>query len=69
MDDYGVPTCPECGEECETIYTNDAGDVIGCDCCIHAVDAWDWFEKQVIDDEAVKADYYIDYMKDMRHAI
>ena len=68
MDD--TPMCPICGEECETIYrVKDTKEVIGCDCCIEAIESWPWFNEQTIDDEAVKADYYYDYMKDMRHAV
>lgn len=35
--------CPECGEECETIYLA-GGMVLGCDCCIEAVDAEKYIE-------------------------
>lgn len=45
---YGMPEadpicCPECGEECETIYLA-GGMVLGCDCCIEAVDAEKYIE-------------------------
>lgn len=41
MPEEGEPICPVCGEECEGLYIAD-GDVIGCDCCVDRVDAWDW---------------------------
>lgn len=39
--DYEVPHCPVCGQECEVIYKNRYGEIIGCDDCIDAVDAWE----------------------------
>ena len=36
-----TPVCPVCGAETDTYYLDEYGDVIGCDCCIRAVDAWD----------------------------
>ena len=41
-----APVCPECGEPCDTLYFNAFGDVIGCDNCITARDAWDLFYEQ-----------------------
>lgn len=32
--------CPVCGEECETFYKSD-GEVLGCDVCIDAVEAYE----------------------------
>ena len=61
-----VPVCPVCGEECETIYTDKkTGDVLGCDCCIDSEDAYDWSDRQDIDEEAIKADYAYDHLKDL----
>ena len=49
---YGMPPydtpevlCPICGKECETIYTDDNDDVVGCDRCIHQEDAIDWYDR------------------------
>ena len=42
---YEVPHCPVCGQECEIVYRNRYGEIIGCDDCIDAVDAW-----EVLDD-------------------
>lgn len=33
--------CPICGEECDTIYANREGVVVGCDNCIESYDAFD----------------------------
>lgn len=35
------PRCPVCGESCNTIYRNAEGDVVGCNECLTAVDAWE----------------------------
>ncbi len=35
------PHCPICGEECDTIYRDNAADIVGCDACISAKDAWE----------------------------
>ena len=35
------PTCPICGERCDTIYKDQYGEVVGCDECIKAVAAWE----------------------------
>ena len=47
----GVPSaepveCPECGEECEEIYLDPSGYCCGCNRCLRAVDAWDWFSER-----------------------
>lgn len=34
-----VPTCPECGAECDTLYRNRYAEIIGCESCIDRVDA------------------------------
>ena len=45
----GIPSpdpvqCPICGKRCEEIYMDINRDAVGCDCCMKAVDAYDWFE-------------------------
>lgn len=35
------PICPVCGAECETLYKDKWGDVIGCEDCVTAVEAWE----------------------------
>ena len=39
--DGKVPICPVCGVQCETIYKDWTGDIVGCDDCITARDAWE----------------------------
>ena len=39
--DYDLPVCPVCGEETDTYYKNENGEIVGCDNCITAVDAWE----------------------------
>lgn len=39
--DPEYPRCPVCGGECETLYKDRFGDVVGCDYCITAIDAWE----------------------------
>lgn len=46
MPELPEPTCPICGKECETIYQDGTGDVIGCDRCVKSQDAWDWWLKE-----------------------
>lgn len=36
------PHCPVCGEECETLYKDRFGAIVGCDVCIEELDAWDF---------------------------
>ncbi len=38
------PRCPVCGAETDTLYTNIDGDVVGCDECVHTLNAWIWKE-------------------------
>lgn len=38
-EEYDVPTCPVCGEECDTLYSQ-GGIVLGCDVCVEEVNAW-----------------------------
>ena len=35
------PTCPVCGEKCETIYADRMGDVFACDVCVIQTDSWE----------------------------
>ena len=35
------PHCPVCGEECETLYKDRFGAIVGRDVCIEEWDAWD----------------------------
>ena len=36
-----MPICPMCNDECDTIYTNVFGDVVGCENCVKSHDAAD----------------------------
>lgn len=35
------PICPCCGEECETLYLDRAGFIVGCENCMETLDAWE----------------------------
>lgn len=35
------PRCPVCGGECETVYKNEHGEIVGCDECLTAFDAYE----------------------------
>ncbi len=35
------PHCPICQRECETIYLDKDGNIVGCDECVDTRDAWD----------------------------
>lgn len=50
---YGYPPdepepvkCPICNDECETIYEDAYGTVVGCDQCLVWKDAWEWAEER-----------------------
>lgn len=36
-----MPRCPKCGSETDTIYINIDNEIMGCDGCLRARDAWD----------------------------
>ena len=44
-DDF-IPVCPICGEECDTVYLDADGDIVGCDQCISLVDAYDYLYEE-----------------------
>ena len=35
------PVCPVCGRECNTVYKDCYHEILGCDECLTAFDAWD----------------------------
>ena len=39
-----VPVCPLCGEEAERFYYDRNGELVGCDECVSARDAWEVME-------------------------
>lgn len=45
------PRCPVCGSECETVYKDKMGDILGCDECLTAHDACEEEECFPRDDE------------------
>ena len=52
---YGMPSpdpvhCPVCGKECEEIYKDKDGDVVGCEHCVQSEDAYQWWEWNKPDD-------------------
>lgn len=38
------PICPLCGKVCNIVYKEPGGDIVGCDNCLRAVDAWECSE-------------------------
>ena len=47
------PTCPICGQECETLYYDKKhADVVGCDECLETRDAWDYLEDEIANELA-----------------
>ena len=42
------PICPECGQECETVFVarENRMMVLGCDKCLMAKDAYDWDDER-----------------------
>lgn len=39
------PICPVCGATCDTIYRNGDYEIVGCDVCLTAYDAWDMLDE------------------------
>ena len=35
------PVCPVCGSECDTVYRQDNGEIVGCEECLHSISAWE----------------------------
>lgn len=48
MPPYDEPdrTCPVCGKECETIYTDRLGEPVGCDECLTMWESGEWHDEQ-----------------------
>lgn len=44
-----MPVCPECGEECDTLYRDRTGQIVGCENCIDTLDAYDYFDDMEVD--------------------
>ena len=39
--------CPVCGEETDTLYEANNGEIFGCDHCVRMRDAYEWQEEQI----------------------
>ena len=61
-----TPICPVCGEECDTLYQDEEGNIKGCDQCIHEVDAWEWLQEEIEEEERIRGDYEFEYQREMR---
>lgn len=40
-DEKPMPTCPCCGEDCEDVYVDFLGHVVGCDVCLTRKNAYE----------------------------
>lgn len=49
-DDEKTPICPVCGEECETIFKDRYGQIVGCSECIEQFDPWELYEEGLLDE-------------------
>jgi len=56
--------CPICDEECEEVYINRAGDVVGCDVCMSTQDANEWAYEQSENAKAEWEDRKFDEYRD-----
>lgn len=36
------PRCPICGAACDTFHVTKDHEIVGCEECLYAVDAWEW---------------------------
>ena len=50
-DDDPDPTCPICGKECETIYTDKDGEAFGCNECVTLWEAYEWCDEHREEEE------------------
>ena len=50
-DDDPEPTCPICGKECETIYTDKDGEAFGCNECVTLWEAYEWCDEHREEDD------------------
>lgn len=46
MPPYEMVECPCCGEECETVYADQYGNVFACNKCLMEQDALEWQREQ-----------------------
>ena len=44
-DDH-IPICPVCGKECDTVYLDYEGEVVGCDRCVFMKDAYEYLYEE-----------------------
>lgn len=49
------PICPCCGEECDTAFVDQFGDVVGCENCMMEHEAWE--RPECFPDEYDEEDY------------
>ena len=56
--------CPICEEECEEVYINRAGDVVGCDNCMSTLEAYEWAREQEENARAIMEDQKFDEWRD-----
>ena len=38
--------CPVCGSECNLFYQNENNEIVGCEQCVHEIDAWEYSQEQ-----------------------
>ena len=37
--------CPVCGSECNLFYQNEDNEIVGCENCVHEIDAWEYSQE------------------------
>ena len=37
--------CPVCGSECNLYYKNEDHEIVGCENCVHEIDAWEYSQE------------------------
>ena len=42
-----MPRCPVCGEECESIFLDQLNNIVGCDCCLLELNAYEWLQERI----------------------
>ena len=61
-----VPVCPICEEQCEELYYDRAGELVGCNNCITARDAFEVLDEIMENDEDLHGDMEFERRRELR---
>ena len=66
-EEYSMPICPICGEECEEFYFNRDGNICGCDNCISVKNAVEYEEEERESAREAYADHLYEMQRDLEY--